>query len=132
MSNNILTSLNYSMSDAERSEALRRHLLIENEKQEYHRQVQRKLAKEGKIILLDSSFYINEDHHLCQKCVDVGSIEIDGINTRDYPDFSDAYVSAAKWNDGTDLTEAELDELQDQHGDLVYEKVLLATEGMGE
>ena len=81
------------------------------------------LAKEGKIILLDSSFYISECHHLCQRCVDVASIEIDGIDGRDYPDFSDAFVSAAKWDDGTPLTEDELNELEGQHPDLVYERI---------
>ena len=126
------TSLTYPMTQAERDEALLKWNQREQARMENDKAAQVSLAKEGKIVLLCSSFYINQDHHLCRKCVDVGSIEIDGINTRDYPDFADAYVSAAKWDDGTDLTEEELEELQDQHGDLFYERVLSATEGMGE
>ena len=102
-------SSTFTFTQAERDEALKNYLFKEESRKQQRQSDQAKLAKEGKIILLDSSFYVNEDHHLCQKCVDVGSIEIEGINTRDYPDFADAYVSAAKWDDGTDLTEAEMD-----------------------
>lgn len=57
------------------------------------------------------------------RCVDVASIEIEGIDGRDYPDFSDAFVCAANWDDGTPLTEDELNELESQHPDLVYERI---------
>ena len=44
----------------------------------------------------------------------VTDIEIDGIDTRDYPDFCDAFISAAVWNDtGEPLTDEELDALMD-------------------
>jgi hypothetical protein len=49
--------------------------------------------------------------------------EVDGIDTRDYPDFCDAYIETAsviekngEWREATD---AELDELNED-GDLVY------------
>lgn len=45
----------------------------------------------------------------------VNDIEIDGIDTRDYPDFCDAYVSAAWYEDGTELTEEELIAFDDEH-----------------
>jgi len=64
---------------------------------------------------------VSDEVRINGRCVDVGSIEIDGIDGRDYPDFSDAFVSAARWDDGTPLTEDELNELESQHSDLVYE-----------
>lgn len=51
-------------------------------------------------------------------------LDIDGINMRDYPDFCDAYIAGAAWEDtGESLTEEELEELNDD-SDLVYELVL--------
>jgi hypothetical protein len=40
--------------------------------------------------------------------LDYSSIEIDGVDSRDYPDFSDAHVAYAEWKDGTPLTDDEL------------------------
>jgi lysyl-tRNA synthetase class II len=48
-------------------------------------------------------------------------MEIDGVDSRDYPDFSDAYFTYACYEDGTKLTEDELDQLADQNGDVLYE-----------
>lgn len=42
------------------------------------------------------------------------SIELDGIDRRDYPDFADAHVSYAELDDGTPLTDEQLDELTDR------------------
>ena len=39
------------------------------------------------------------------------NIEFEGINGRDYPDFSDAYISYAEHEDGTPLTQEELDSI---------------------
>jgi hypothetical protein len=55
------------------------------------------------------------------KEIDMRSLEIDGVDPRDYPDFSDAYISHASFTDGTDLSDEEMDQLNDQHGDLVYD-----------
>jgi hypothetical protein len=52
----------------------------------------------------------------------VVNIEVDGVDSRDFPDFSDAYFSYACYEDGTPLTEQELDKLADQNGDILYEK----------
>ena len=113
-------SIAFTSTQAEKDEALKTYL-AEQETRIHQRQLaQTELAKEGKIILLDSSFYINNDHELCQRCVDMGSIEIEGIDGRDYPDFSDAFVSMAEWDNGEPLSEDELNELQDQHSDLIY------------
>jgi hypothetical protein len=43
--------------------------------------------------------------------IDYSSIEIDGIDERDAPDFVDTYVSYAEWNDGIELTDEELEQL---------------------
>jgi hypothetical protein len=44
--------------------------------------------------------------------LDSKSIEIDG-NLHDYPDFTDIYITYAEWDNGTELTEDELEELND-------------------
>lgn len=49
------------------------------------------------------------------------SIEVDGVDSRDFPDFCDAYFSYAEFQDGTELTEEELEQLTDEYGDVVNE-----------
>jgi hypothetical protein len=57
--------------------------------------------------------------------LEVSDFEVDGIDTRDYPDFCDAYIESAsvlendEWREATD---DELDELNND-SDLVYEQV---------
>ena len=41
------------------------------------------------------------------------NIEIDNINMKDYPDFVDAYIIYAEDDNGTPLTDIELDQLND-------------------
>ena len=53
------------------------------------------------------------------KQVDLRSIELDGVESWDRPDYADAYASAATFTDGTALTDDELDELSDKHGDVI-------------
>jgi hypothetical protein len=55
------------------------------------------------------------------KEIDMRSLEIDGVDPRDYPDFSDAYISYALFTDGSELSDEEMDQLNDEHGDLVHE-----------
>ena len=55
------------------------------------------------------------------KEVDMRSLEIENVDSRDYPDFSDAYIGRASFTDGTDLSDQEMDQLNDEHGDLVHE-----------
>ena len=56
--------------------------------------------------------------------VDLSSIEIDGIDRNDYPDFVDAYITYAEYEDGTQLTDEELDEFNDKHADIAQEMAL--------
>jgi hypothetical protein len=49
-------------------------------------------------------------------------VEIDGVDPRDYPDFCDAYVFDAVWVDtGESLTDVEMEDITDLHGDVVNE-----------
>lgn len=55
----------------------------------------------------------------------IDSFEVDGIDTRDYPDFCDAYIASAEVLDDMgwrDATEEELDVINEDR-DLVYEQV---------
>ena len=53
------------------------------------------------------------------KQVDLGSIELDGVESWDRPDYADAYAVAAEFTDGTPLSEQELEELSEKHGDVI-------------
>ena len=52
----------------------------------------------------------------------IDNIEVDGIDTNDYPDFCDAFISSADYN-GEPMTDDQLDKLNDD-GDFVHECVL--------
>lgn len=54
----------------------------------------------------------------------IDDIEFEGIDWSDYPDFCDVVVVAASWDDGRDLSEAEIDELVSRHGDFIYERLM--------
>ena len=53
--------------------------------------------------------------------VDPSSIEIEDIDTRDYPDFTDAFISYAEDHKGRELTDAELDAFGEEHYGLAQE-----------
>ena len=53
--------------------------------------------------------------------VDKSSIEVDGVDSTDYPDFVDAFISAANFEDGTPLTDDELDQLGDEMSDEIHQ-----------
>lgn len=55
------------------------------------------------------------------KTAKIESVEVEGIDPSDYPDFCDAYISYAEI-DGREATEEELDELNDD-SHFVYELV---------
>lgn len=57
--------------------------------------------------------------------IDYGSLEVDGIDMADYPDFCDAYFASGNYADGEmeDLNDSELDELTDKFRDEVHCKV---------
>jgi hypothetical protein len=51
----------------------------------------------------------------------VVDLQVDGVDSSDYPDFSDAYFSSGFYEDGTPLTEDELNRLADLAGDVLWE-----------
>lgn len=66
---------------------------------------------------------------ICEKCfddkdheIDFSSLEVEGIDTRDYPDFCDAYICSGQYNSGDELTDSDLDKLNDDC-ELVYNLV---------
>jgi len=64
-----------------------------------------------------------QDENDSQKVVDYASLEVDGIDTRDYPDFCDAFFLSGQYTDGTDIPDDVLDDLTSD-GDLLYEHIL--------
>ena len=51
----------------------------------------------------------------------VVDLEVDGVDPRDYPDFSDAYFSNGCYEDGTPLTDEELERLTELASDVLWE-----------
>lgn len=52
----------------------------------------------------------------------IANVEVDGIDFNDYPDFVDAFISSAEY-DGREMTEEEIDYINDVHYDFVHECV---------
>ena len=77
----------------------------------------------GKGIIMLRRLYVDENRELIRRIVDVGSLEIDGVDGRDAPDFSDAFFSAGQYEDGTKMSDEELNELADEHPDILQEKI---------
>ena len=44
----------------------------------------------------------------------ITNIEVDGIDTKDYPDFSDAFIQSADY-DGVPMTDEQIDELNEDY-----------------
>lgn len=56
--------------------------------------------------------------------VNVIDVEVDGIDMKDYPDFCDAFISFARFeNTGIALDEEQLYNLQEQNPESFYETV---------
>ena len=64
---------------------------------------------------------ITADTLINGKNVDYKSIEIEGVDKSDYPDFADAFISYATFEDGTELNDEELSELTDKESGLVHD-----------
>ena len=57
--------------------------------------------------------------------LEVTDVKVDGIDMKDYPDFVDAYIDSAKFvSSGKELTDVELEQLQEQNADKFYEDVM--------
>ena len=60
------------------------------------------------------------------KDIDYSTIQLDGIDYSDYPDFCDAFICYAEHTDGTPLSDDELDKLNEDRylvDDLVHDSL---------
>ena len=57
------------------------------------------------------------------KHIDICTIEFEGVDSMDYPDFSDAYIDDARFKDGSILTDYQLDTLNDNR-EFVYDQLI--------
>jgi hypothetical protein len=107
----------FEITEQERSESWTHWLAVDKE----NRVIQQAMDKAEGLIVLQRTHTL--DGRRVHKVVDTGSLEIDGVDGRDAPDFSDAYFSAGQFKDGTEMSDEELDELAAEHPDLLYEKI---------
>ena len=49
------------------------------------------------------------------------SLAVEGVSLDDYPDFCDCWIGYGEWEDGTELSESELEDLQTTYTGLAYE-----------
>jgi hypothetical protein len=54
----------------------------------------------------------------------VKNAEVDGVESDDYPHFSDAFFSYAEFEDGTPLSDDELEQLGEAHGETLNQLAL--------
>ena len=52
----------------------------------------------------------------------IDNIVFSGIDWTDYPDFCDAYIESAEY-DGREMTEEEIEYVEDNHRDWVYNEL---------
>lgn len=73
-----------------------------------------------------NKFRTKSEYEINGKDINLSSVELEGMESYDHPDYSDAYVSYAEFNDGTPLNIDELDELNDKYGNsIVQDKLFL-------
>jgi len=53
----------------------------------------------------------------------IDNIVFDGVDKKDYPDFVDAFVMSADMN-GYPMSQEELDDLNENHLEFIYEKLI--------
>lgn len=108
----------FEITEKDRLEGFEHWLLVDKE----NRAIQQAMDKADGLIVLQR-IHTLKDGRRVHKVVDTGSLEIDGVDGRDAPDFSDAHFSAGQFKDGTDMMDEELNELAAEHPDLLYEKI---------
>lgn len=55
------------------------------------------------------------------KKVDLRSFSVEDVDPCDYPDFCDAHLVGGCFEDGTPLTDEEMDQFNEENPDLVWE-----------
>lgn len=56
------------------------------------------------------------------RAVEDNSLEVEDVDPRDYPDFSDAFFSAGNYEDGTPLTDEELIQLGEEYPEELFNR----------
>jgi len=82
---------------------------------------QKDIDKLAKYIMGES--VVNEANYIKfkGKKVDISSLEMEDVDMKDYPDFSDAYFSYGEYSNGKEMTDEELSDFTDDNGDLANE-----------
>jgi|TARA_Y100001951_G_scaffold15448_1_gene10600 hypothetical protein len=57
------------------------------------------------------------------KLEEVEDMQFSDVDNSDYPDYSDAFVESATYK-GREMTEEELNEINDDYRDFVYQKLM--------
>ena len=78
-------------------------------------------VKEMSLEVLNLIKIITDDYAAVGTYKLIDNIEVDGIDTKDYPDFCDAFIASADY-DGKPMTDEQLEELNED-SDFVYECV---------
>ena len=108
----------FEITEKDRLEGFEHWLLVDKE----NRVIQQAMDKADGLIVLQR-IHTLKDGRRVHKVVDTGSLEIDGVDGRDAPDFSDAYFSAGEFKDGTKMSDEELNELAEEHPDILEEMI---------
>jgi hypothetical protein len=66
---------------------------------------------------------MNDFHAHLTKPINYDSLEVDGIDTRDYPDFCDAYFSHGEYEDGEEMSDEALQDLTEKNPNLLHAKI---------
>ena len=82
---------------------------------------QKDIDKLAKYIMGES--VVNEANYIKfkGKKVDISSLEMEDVDMKDYPDFTDAFFSYGEYSNGKEMTDEELSDFQDENMDLANE-----------
>ena len=80
-------------------------------------------SEERRKAAADAAYAEQGDMPAVRRSKVLGDYEVDGVREWDAPDFCDAFICWAEWDDGTELTEEELDELNNDSS-RVYDLVI--------
>ena len=82
---------------------------------------QKDIDKLAKYIMGES--VVNEANYIKfkGKKVDISSLEMEDVDMKDYPDFSDAFFSYGEYSNGKEMTDEELSDFTDDNPDLANE-----------
>ena len=65
----------------------------------------------------------NDQHAVKIEDIDPHSIKFEDVHGYDHPDYVDAYISYAEFKNGESLTDEQMEWVQEEHGDWVYDRL---------